>query len=83
MSVTATANRKRVKKALAEALNRGGEDLDEAQALVDLVAESFALVETVIRLQEDLGIRLAQEDLREVSSVADLVGVCAERLDDT
>jgi acyl carrier protein len=81
MSVTVSANRERVKKVLAEALNRAGEELDDEQALISLVAESFALIETVIRLQEELGIRLVQEDLRAVTSVGDLVGVCAERLD--
>ena len=47
----------------------------------NLVAESFALIETVIDLQEELGIRLLQEDLRDVETVGDLVRVCAERLD--
>ena len=31
-------------------------------------------------LQEDLGIRLVQEDLRNVKTVGDLIAVCAPRL---
>ena len=70
----------RVKKALGASLERPIGELADEVALVDLVAESFALIETVINLQEDLSIRLVQEDLREVKTVGDLVRVCAARL---
>jgi len=80
MSGSNLSNAARVKKALAESLKRPTEDLDDEIALVDLVAESFALIETVINLQEDLSIRLVQEDLRDVKTVGELVRVCAARL---
>ena len=80
MSAGPTDNVARVKQALAESLGRGAGELEDATALTDLVAESFALIETVINLQEELHIRLVQEDLREVKTVADLVQVCAGRL---
>jgi acyl carrier protein len=80
MSESNLSNATRVKKALAESLKRKTEDLDDEIALVDLVAESFALIETVINLQEDLSIRLVQEDLRDVKTVGELVRVCAARL---
>lgn len=82
MSAGPTDNEARVKQALAESLGRGAGELEDATALTDLVAESFALIETVINLQEELHIRLVQEDLREVKTVADLVRVCAGRLPD-
>ena len=80
MTDPTSINTARVKKALGEALKRPIEDLDDEVALVDLVAESFALIETVINLQEDLSIRLVQEDLRDVKTVGELVRVCAARL---
>ena len=69
-----------VKQALGHALGRRLEELGDDVELANLVAESFALVETVINLQEDLGIRLVQDDLRDVRTVGDLVRVCADRL---
>jgi acyl carrier protein len=65
---------------LGEALKRPVEDLDDHILLNDLVAESFALIETVINIQEDLNIRLVQEDLRDVKTVGDLVRICSHRL---
>ncbi len=70
----------RIKQALGQSLDRKSEKLGDDIALKLLVAESFALIETVIDLQEELGIRLLQEDLRDVKTVGDLVRVCAERL---
>ena len=80
MSASPNDNEATVKQALAECLGRDPGELEDATALTDLVAESFALIETVINLQEELHIRLVQEDLREVKTVADLVRVCAGRL---
>lgn len=69
-----------IKAALANTLNREPGELDDHTRLKDLVAESFALIEAVINLQEDLGIRLVQDDLRGVETVGDLVEVCARRM---
>ncbi len=79
MTVTAPNETTSARQALAQALNRPAEELEESQLLTDLVAESFALIEAVIRIQETLGIRLVQEDLREVETVGDLLRVCADR----
>ena len=70
----------KIKRALSQSLNRRSEELEDDILLNDLVAESFALIETVINLQEELNIRLVQEDLRDVKTVGDLVQVCAKRL---
>lgn len=69
----------KIKRALSQSLNRSSEELEDDILLNDLVAESFALIETVINLQEELNIRLVQEDLRDVKTVGDLVQVCAKR----
>ncbi len=81
MNTTLSTKARRVKQALGQSLARKPEELADEILLKNLVAESFALIETVIDLQEELGIRLLQEDLRDVETVGDLVRVCAERLD--
>lgn len=48
--------------------------------LNDLVPSSIALVELVIRLQEECRIRLVQEDLAGVRTVGDLLRVVEERI---
>jgi acyl carrier protein len=45
------------------------------QRLADLVPSSFSLVELLIELQEQHGIRLAQDDLRHLVTVGDLVAL--------
>ena len=80
MNTTLSANDAKVKQALGMSLKRPMEELEDHILLNDLVAESFALIETVINLQEDLDIRLVQEDLRDVKTVGDLVRVCSRRL---
>ena len=80
MNTTSCSDNSKIKHVLAQSLNRQVDEIDDGDRLTDLVAESFALVETVITLQEELGIRLTQEDLRGVETVADLVGVCSERI---
>ena len=81
MTTSTSSNDAKVKHALSESLKRPVEELEDNTLLNDLVAESFALVETVINLQEELDIRLVQEDLRDVKTVGDLVQVCSRRLD--
>jgi acyl carrier protein len=45
------------------------------QRLADLVPSSFSLVELLIELQEQHGIRLSQDDLRTLVTVGDLVAL--------
>ena len=75
-----SSNDKKIKQALGQSLNRSYQELEDDILLNNLVAESFALIETIINLQEELNIRLVQEDLRDVKTVGDLVRVCAKRL---
>lgn len=80
MTTTLASNGEKVREALGKSLNREPVELSDDVVLTDLVAESFALIETVINLQEDLNFRLVQEDLRDVKTVGDLLRVCAQRL---
>ena len=51
---------------------------DEAK-ISDIVTESFALVEMVIDLQEEFGIRLGQEDLKTLQTIGALTALIGER----
>ena len=75
------SSKEKVRVCLASALGCGTDSLGDELVLTDLVAESFALIEVVIELQEKLGIRLVQDDLRDVATVGDLVRVCSSRMD--
>lgn len=51
---------------------------DEA-LIAEIVTESFAVVEMVIDLQEEFGIRLGQEDLKSIKTIGALAALIAER----
>jgi len=65
--------REAFKNAMANFLKRKPESLDDNAVLLELVQESFLLVEMIIELQEQFPIRLSQEDLRAVRTVGDLL----------
>ena len=60
---------------MARFLKKSAADLDDGAVLMDLVNESFLLVELMIELQEEFNLRLVQEDLRQVRTVGDLIRV--------
>jgi len=64
---------------MAEILRQPLEKVADATELIDLVAESFVLVEMAIELQEEFRVRLLQEDLNGVRTVADLIRLVASR----
>ncbi len=66
------AEKDEVKEKMAGLLKQPVARLEDATALTDLVTDSFLLVEMVIELQEEFGVRLVQEDLNHVKTVADL-----------
>jgi len=80
MNTETSTEAAKVKEILAQSVNRAVEQIADDDKLTDLVAESFALVEAIISLQEELDIRLAQDDLRDVETVIDLIRVCAKRM---
>ena len=51
------------------------------QRLADLVPSSFSLVELLIELQEQHGIRLVQDDLRQLVTVGDLAALVRSKLE--
>jgi acyl carrier protein len=70
----------RVRHKMAELLRQPVSRLEDGVVLTDLVAESFILVDMVIELQDDLGIRLVHDDLKDVKTVGDLLTVVAQKL---
>jgi acyl carrier protein len=61
-----------VKGKMATLLRQPVEKLTDDTLLTDLVTDSFLLVQMVIELQEEFGVRLVQEDLKDVKTVNDL-----------
>jgi acyl carrier protein len=80
MSETTRFERNAIKESMASILRLPVARFGDEESLTSLVPSSFALVELVIRLQEDYRVRLVQEDLRIVKSVGDLLGVLEERI---
>lgn len=74
------ANREDVRAKIAEFLRHPVEKLQDGAVLTDLVTDSMILVNMVIDLQEDFGIRLMQEDLKEVKSVGQLLAVFERKM---
>jgi len=66
-----------VVKAMARFLRQPVEKLHDDDVLTDLVAESFVLVELVIQLQEEFGVRFGQQELQGVKTVGDLTELIA------
>ena len=64
----------KLKEKIAEFIKKPVSFLKEETALTDLVAESFALIETLIELQEEFEVRFfVQEDLRSIKTLGDLI----------
>lgn len=73
-------NRDSVKVFMAKQLNIPVARLsDDSANLTDLVHESFILIELVIALQEELKVRLVQEDLQEVKTLGQLLDVLQKK----
>ena len=69
-----------IKAKIAELLKVSEERVEGEAVLKELVTDSFLLVEMVIELQEVFGVRLVQDDLREVQTVTDLTTLFLSRL---
>ncbi|HKG22600.1 MAG TPA: acyl carrier protein [Blastocatellia bacterium] len=72
-------DRESVKERMAAFLKQPSSRLSDDKLLVDIVAESFVLVEMVIELQEEFGVRFIQEDLKNVRTVGDLTSLFESR----
>ena len=62
-----------IKTLLAKLVRRPVDQLRDDLMLRDLIADSFDMIELVIELQEETGVRLSQEDLRTLDTVADVI----------
>jgi acyl carrier protein len=69
-----------VREKIATFLNQPVESIKDDAVLTSLVPESFLLVELVIELQEEFGVRLMQDDLKDVKTVRDLASVIERNL---
>lgn len=74
-TIDATAVRQRIAETLQLPLAKLADD----RLLTDVVRESFAMVEMVIDLQEEFGIRLDQAELKQLQTVADLTALVAAK----
>ncbi|MCZ6742463.1 MAG: acyl carrier protein [Alphaproteobacteria bacterium] len=68
-----------IKAQIAELLKVPEERVEDETVLKELTTDSFLLVEMVIGLQEVFHVRLVQDDLREVQTVADLTSLFVSR----
>ena len=66
-----------IKQRIASTLSLPITKLADDRLLTDVVAESFAMVEMVIDLQEEFGVRLEQAELKKLKTVADLTALVA------
>jgi acyl carrier protein len=68
-----------IKERIARTLHIPLAKLKDEATVSDIVTESFAVVEMVIDLQEEFGIRLGQEDLKTIKTIGALTTLIAER----
>jgi acyl carrier protein len=68
-----------VRQRIAETLQLPLAKLADDRLLTDVVRESFAMVEMVIDLQEEFGVRLDQAELKQLKTVADLTALVATK----
>lgn len=69
--------REEIRAAIARFLKKPLEKTTDVTLLVDLVQESFVLVEMVIELQETFHVRFGQAELSNVKSVGELIDLVA------
>ncbi len=74
------ASRDEVRAKMAESLQHPVKKLQDDAILTDWVTDSMILVNMVIDLQEDFGIRLVQEDLKDVKTVGQLLAVFERKM---
>jgi acyl carrier protein len=78
----ATISTDTIKDRIAQTLHIPRAKLQDDALVSDIVTESFAVVEMVIDLQEEFGIRLGQEDLKTLKTVGALAALIAQRARD-
>jgi len=71
--------REEIRAEIAKFVKKPVARITDDLALLDLVQESFVLVEMVIELQETFSVRFGQEDLSAVKTVGDLIDLVVNR----
>lgn len=74
------ADRNDVKEKMASLLHLPVEKLQESAVLTDLVSDSMILVNMVIELQEEFGVRMIRDDLKDVKTLGDLLALFDRKL---
>ena len=74
-------SRDQIKGRMAEILNQPLEALDDEVEMTSLVNSSFILVEMIIELQEEFGVRFDQADMNGISTIGQMVGLFHDRID--
>jgi acyl carrier protein len=74
------SNKERVREKIAEVLGHDLPVIADDVVLTDLVNSSFLLVEMVIELQEEFDVRFQQADMKEVSTVGQLLDLVDSRI---
>ncbi len=65
---------KRIKEIIAEELDRDiNEVTDAASFIEDLGADSLAIVELVMRMEEEFGIEIPDEEAEKIKTVKDVI----------
>lgn len=64
-----------IKNKIAALSGLSVEALEDQQRLLDLLVDSFAIVDLSIALQDELNIIFTQEDVAELDTVGDLVAL--------
>lgn len=72
-------NQQHVSATIAEILGIDAATIDPGAPLFSLVNSSFRIVELVIELQEEYGVRFGQDDMNRVATVGDLLDLVVER----
>ena len=67
---------------MAEVLGHTPDSITDDAVLTALVNSSFVLVEMVIELQEEFGVRFQQADLNGVTTVGQLIALIESRVAD-
>ncbi len=78
--MTATVDAAQVQRRIAAVLQLPAESISSDTELADVVADSFALVEMMIELQEDYGVQFAQDDIAPLRTAGDVADLIARRI---
>jgi acyl carrier protein len=74
------SSRETVRKKMSEVLGHDVGNVTDDTVLTDLVNNSFLLVELVIELQEEFGVRFQQADMNDVSTAGQLLDLVVDRM---